>query len=57
MLLCNDIESIYDKKGRKIDNVFKNRFDEQILDFLKVFDYRFISSSKIDNFKVEYKQE
>lgn len=28
MLLCNDIESLYDKKTKKIENIFTNRFDE-----------------------------
>ncbi|CAK86216.1 unnamed protein product (macronuclear) [Paramecium tetraurelia] len=57
LLLCNNIESVYDKKEKKIQNIYYNSFDESILEFVKIFDYKFISSATIDNFQVEYKQD
>ncbi|CAD8052896.1 unnamed protein product [Paramecium sonneborni] len=56
LLLCNDIESVYDKEEKKIENIYKNTFDKSILDFVNIFDYKFISSAIIDNYKIEYKQ-
>ncbi|CAD8061075.1 unnamed protein product [Paramecium primaurelia] len=57
LLICNNIESVYNKKQKKIENLYYNSLDESIQDFVKIFDYKFISSSTIDNFKVEYKQD
>ncbi|CAD8044907.1 unnamed protein product [Paramecium primaurelia] len=57
LLLCNNVESVYDKEEKKIENIYKNTFDKSILDFVKIFDYKFISSAIIDNYKIEYKQD
>lgn len=57
LLLCNNVESVYDKEEKKIETIYKNTFDKTIFDFVKIFDYKFISSAIIDNYKIEYKQD